>query len=813
MRYMFERKAGMALVGLNPGERSGADSRAAGAEAPAKEEKKEEAKTEPLTHLGGEIVHETDSPVTPTDQDSFQFVDPNPARVAGTRRPPVVEMEVFEMEEELADQVSNHTLTVRDEAASRGPRVEIDEDQATPWGLKLETVVDNSSGQPVAEKVDSIKGSRMEEVLDYDRASRRFSYKTDKAGKRIGRDLTDHDVLGYALEAFGITEFAAMSEGQQKQFWDHIQSLSGDPLERLSQIERLIDRGPYARNPGRVRGEALGDIGKSYDPSNPENRTNEFTRRLDERGITGDERTDALARFAERGDKSALLEKDVRDILRTIDVDTSARSFPEQIEKAKEGQNPGGRQKTDKVEESIEEGREDLRQTHQSEDVREQRALAGDLGDRRSERESLDRHPELIDRASVVFSRLGATGVPADTFDSDLMEFSSLALPKDTDDTDDTGFETLSTQYGDAVRTGDIQEEERLWQELRAKVAEDKLAELEPKRDAIKAKLADWYSPERVAAHKEAVELESEMRAAGVPEDVTRAFAKYSTTTSDGVINGYLETGLSARQAALDVEIKEKEKKYREIEGQTHYERKLRKQIKRERDYADYISAVYNAETDKATRLARRITGDRDMKISRSDYTDEGLTAADTRRRAMRNGPAEDAKTAFDNAADFLGRPGAWLGKFTEVLTGFQEGVDAVNTLGEALGLKMTATEAAALLLSIKEIFKDGGVGERGFKRENIVGSESNFAKYEKKEPAADSAGKELARRAKGTQSEKPWEARKSAKTQRLQQIGQGMQGAGQMAEAEGKDKTRGKKGSQRFVTPGDFKKDWENLA
>ena len=92
---------------------------------------------------------------------------------------------------------------------------------------------------------------------------------------------------------------------------------------------------------------------------------------------------------------------------------------------------------------------------------------------------------------------------------------------------------------------------------------------------------------------------------------------------------------------------------------------------------------------------------------------------------------------------DAVSTPLSYIDKAKNLMTTASGFVGDINTLGEALNLKLNQAEAADLRASVKydALFGDKGPGGRLFSRDKL----KDFVKFEKKEAADGSAGKRLA--------------------------------------------------------------------
>lgn len=752
MRYMFERKmqrmagaGGVKQAGGGGGSGSGA---AAGVTSGAEKEKKS-TEPEAITHPEGEI--ETSAAPT-VESGSSVFVPPgitlSEIEKKGKRDP--------QGRGDFLDVLAESERTVAQELQARQktgvPVDTFDETKAKEWKLGSEIVTIQGRDGPQAIPVPTIKGSGMDGVVAYDANTQRFSEtkNDEKAKTKKLRALEDKDVLGYIRGNF--EGFDEMSGEQQKLFWEHIQANGGtDSLSRLNfvegkRMEQLQSSGTGRDRYGRGQPQegVLGGDHSYFDPTNPDNRVDFFRKRLGEMSgsLNSDDRKKAEEAFAGRppAEQKKIMQMDTRDALRELEVQTQAATHPEQLESLRNKDlEPAGKEKVEPVEHELREQETDLSEKAKSNSVKQQTEQALRLREARewdSRVADLD-NPEKKDDPEVATLRSLLDNAGAIGGDGKKMYFDGVKY-----------VEQLG-EIGEKIPEGHKQ----IWDDYCAAVSDGDLNEIQKKASELGAALSDATDKESIAALTASIATDSyfseaektsrtekqvildQLKDKGVPPSVLAQFR-------EGTFNG--ETG-ALKQSAKE-SVASEEAAYQALENETHYERDLRKYARDKEAFKKMTEALYNGEPAKATRLAQEITGDNKLKFDRGDYTDEGLKRVTERRKAQRESQQAEVNDGFKSVADVLDKPGKVLELASSFIGSAKTGIEAINSIGEALNLKLDTEEARALREGVKfdTLFGATGAGKRGFGRD-IFGKEGNFAKYDKKEPAEGSAAKNLA--------------------------------------------------------------------
>lgn len=617
------------------------------------------------------------------------------------------------------------------------------EEAADGWELKVDKQASIAASQAAGEQrlIYTVKGSGMEEKLEYDQIQGQYALKE-------GQELSDLDVVGYVK---GQGWWRGLNEQQQVLFWKEIEK-AGDgmggnerALAMLNTVESLRRGGE-----GRRRGEGMLDTGKShFDPSNPERMSDLLAHNLSENGASATEIEEVLTEFGKKGvDQESLSQmNDIREIRRALRMDVKAQSTDELATELDEKMlvaGSDGRKAMDRGRETLDKSGRDLDALVQTKEVQEQIQVADTLNEDRQRDAALEegKIEGLLQRAQDErYQGVSVDFSPDTETYSDNIEgvFQRIDSTYEGDEDKKSKF----SEYKEAMRDSDFEKAEELFTELKGTSGADSagLVELEALHGYFRDDMATMGEEgSRIREEKRA--LMDEMRGLGFDDAAVENFGDRGMSDEEA---GDLRTAAKEKKAELDQKISDGEKRYQELEDQTGYEKALLKHLEKEEAWEDLVHALSGGQLARADRAHNRLTDERGQHYRNTDYTDEGLETVKKRRKDNWDANNQPAKDVLDRVQELVGEPGKLATSIGNVIQGISTGVSSINTIAEALNLKLSSTEATDLRTAVTyaTLFGESGAGKRGFGR-NIFGPEGNFAKYESKRPE-DSAAKNLA--------------------------------------------------------------------
>lgn len=761
MRYMFEKRAGMDRVARvdpgNPGAATGATPASGSSTSKSKKDAVDGTTSATSTQLSQVGPLFTEAPVADSyDDDSKpdaelnQILDP---------KSPEAQAQALVADEALQEETQKRQNAER----LRQQGVTFHDDRAQDWSPNF------------ADAKDPLKGTPVASILDMDKKTGKLVFKKDGQTKERtfkganGKDvkvkgLQDADVWGL-LET--LPGYEDMTDDMKKLLYEDVVAQGKEGSEQDQLLARLnYAVGKQARVSGaaqamsstqdreqlrqlaRMGQNIFGESKKHFDPTNPDNKRDFLFWRLEQEGA-GSEVLDEIrqtlkTREREEGDTpnyDRLLKlKNPQDILDELKPGSKKPKSDDEV-KADEQKRvmPEAAQALDAAEKAQDDRVTEVDEILKSEKGQEQVAAREDEITASAESKKLEAQEVILERGLDGKDAEKFLGVSIEPFDADskLTELKS----KITDFEDKTEpFKAYWTAFEKAVKTGQSSEVvEAAWDNLG--LTDDALKT--SYRSTIADPLTQYQEEEELRAEKK--NAAQVLRDSGLDDTTLEAFEK-GTLTQDQIRD--FQKSTKAKKEELATRIETARKHADELDRETGLSRAVQEAKEARQDYTDLLEAHSKGDFNRANRLQRKLTGEKrdaygfDKLNGKEAVTHYKEMQADVQaaKKAAKEASLDDVKTAVDT-------PIGYVEKATGLLKTAQGFIGDINSIGEALGLRLDKSARAALLTAIESIFKDGGFGERGFKRDTIIGSGpegSNFAKYESKRPE-DSAAKNLA--------------------------------------------------------------------